>query len=231
MPLQNYVERTPVIFSAYISPSSGSKKFTNGTVIKPYKGFKTNIGSSFNLEEGEFTAPVEGVYEFSFAISRNTDKGTCYIIVEKNSAKNLQFIADADSGELDTLSFSWFLELEKSDKIRLKVANNSPSFYASNTANAIFNGKYVGPTITDTTIESRTIESRSANIEISDTKLLYDLKKESLLQNDFVSEEEQIIQKTVDDNEPLTKDMEKAMAQRKGDFGEITEGNHEKDNN
>jgi hypothetical protein len=27
----------------------------------------------------------------------------------------------------------------------------------------------------------------------------------------------------------LTKDMEKAMAQQKGDFGEITEENHEKD--
>ena len=57
------------------------------------------------------------------------------------------------------------------------------------------------------------------------------MKKESLLQNDFVSEEEQIIQKTVDFNKPLTKDMEKAMAQRKGDFGEITEENHEKDKN
>ena len=207
MPLQNYVERTPVIFSAYISPSS-SKSFANGTIIKPYDGFKTNIGNSFNLESGEFKTPIEGIYEFSCAISRSTEKGGNYIIVEKNGVKNMQFIADSNSNELDTLSFSWFLELEKYDKIRLKVANNSPSFYASKTANAIFNGKYVGPTITDTTIESR-----SANIEISDTKLLYDLKKESLLQNDFVSEEEQIIQKTVDDNEPLTKDMEKAMAQ------------------
>ena len=223
MPLQNYVERTPVIFSAYISPSS-SKSFANGTIIKPYDGFKTNIGNSFNLESGEFKTPIEGIYEFSCAISRSTEKGGNYIIVEKNGVKNMQFIADSNSNELDTLSFSWFLELEKYDKIRLKVADNSPSFYASKTANAIFNGKYVGPTITDTTIESR-----SANIEISDTKLLYDLKKESLLQNDFVSEEEQIIQKTVDDNEPLTKDMEKAMAQRKGDFGEITEENYEKD--
>ena len=85
----------------------------------------------------------------------------------------------------------------------------------------------MGPIITDTT----TIESRSANIEISDSKLLYDLKEESLLQNDFVSEEEQIIKKAVDINKPLTKDMEKAMAQRKGDFGEITEENYEKDKN
>ena len=68
-----------------------------------------------------------------------------------------------------------------------------------------------------------TVQSRSANIEIADTKLPYDLKKESLLQNDFVSEEEQIIQKTVDINKTLTKDMEKAMAQGKGDFGEINE--------
>ena len=124
----------------------------------------------------------------------------------------------------DTLSASWFLELEINDKIRLKA--DGGRFYASSTANAIFNGKYVGPTITDTTIESR-----SADIEISDSKLLYDLKKDSLLQNDFVSEEEEIIQKKVDPNKPLTKDMEQSMALQNGDFAEITEENHENDKN
>ena len=53
-------------------------------------------------------------------------------------------------------------------------------------------------------------------------------KEDSLLQNAFVSEEKQIIQKTEDLNKPLTKEMEKAIAQQKGDFGEITEENHEK---
>ena len=226
MPLQNYVERTPVIFSAYISPSS-SKSFAPGTVVKPYDGFKINIGNSFDLESGVFLTPpgLGGVYEFSFAISRDDVEGTSYIIVEKNGAKNMQFITNSNSDEYDTLSFSWFLELEWNDKIRLKLADSS-HFYASSTANAVFNGKYVGPTITHTTIESR-----SAHIEISDTKLLDDLKKETTLQNDFVSEEEQIIKKTIDINKPLTKDMEKAMAQRKGDFGEITEENYEKDKN
>ena len=55
------------------------------------------------------------------------------------------------------------------------------------------------------------------------------LKKDSLLQNAFVSEEKRIIQKTVDLNKPLTKEMEKVISQQKGDFGEITEENHEKD--
>ena len=222
MPLQNYVERTPVIFSAYISPSP-SRSFADGTIVKPYDGFKTNIGNSFDLESGVFLTPLGGVYEFSFAISRDDEKGTSYIIVEKNGAKNMQFITNSNSDEYDALSFSWFLELESNDKIRLKLADSS-HFYASSTANAIFNGKYVGPTITHTTIESR-----SANIEISDTKLLDDLKKETTLQNDFVSEEEQIIKKTVDINKPLTKDMEKAMAQQMGNYSEITEENHEKD--
>ena len=166
IPLQNYVERTPVIFSAYISPSS-STTFAPGTIIKPYDGFKTNIGNSFDLESGVFTTPLGGVYEFSFAMSREDVKGTSYIIVEKNGAKNMQFITNSNSDEYDTLSFSWFLELEINDKIRLKVEDKP--FYASSTSNGIFNGKYVGPTITNTTIESR-----SANIEISDTKLQKD---------------------------------------------------------
>ena len=55
------------------------------------------------------------------------------------------------------------------------------------------------------------------------------LKQDSLLQNAFASEEEQLTQKTVDLNKPLTKGMETAIAQQKGDFGEITEENHEKD--
>ena len=224
MPLQNYVERTPVIFSAYISPPCcGSTYFDDGTIIKPYDGFKTNIGNSFDLESGEFKTPLAGIYEFSFAISRDAVSATNYIIVEKNGNKSMQFITHS-TAYFDTLSASWFLELEINDKIRLKAKGGA--FYASLTANAIFNGKYVGPTITDTTIESR-----SANIEISDSKLLYDLKKDNLLQNDFVSEEEQIIQKKVDPNKPLTKDMEIAMALRKGDFPEITEDNHENDKN
>ena len=144
MPLQNYVERTPVIFSAYISPSS-SKIFAPGDIIKPYDGFKTNIGNSFDLESGEFKTPLGGVYEFSFALSRDDEPGTSYIIVEKNGYKNMQFITNSNSDEYGTLSFSWFMELEKDDEIRLKVKDEP--FYASSTANGIFNGKYVGSTI------------------------------------------------------------------------------------
>ena len=65
--------------------------------------------------------------------------------------------------------------------------------------------------------------------KISNSKIHYNLKKDSLLHNGFVSEEEQNIQKPVDLNKPLTKEMEKAVAQKKGDLGEITDENHEKD--
>ena len=67
-------------------------------------------------------------------------------------------------------------------------------------------------------------QSEWAGVKCTSSKL----KQDSLLQNAFVSEEKQIIQKTEDLNKPLTKEMEKAIAQQKGDFGEITEQNHEK---
>ena len=40
----------------------------------------------------------------------------------------MQFIADSDNAEYHTLSFSWFLELRKNDKIRLKDQIRHPHF-------------------------------------------------------------------------------------------------------
>ena len=127
--------------------------FKPGKYIDKFDGFKVYYDdsktdhtkpTSFDKKSGRFTTPLNGVYEFSLAIPHNNVKGSAYIIVEKNDAKELQFISYEPSNEgYNTLSFTWYMELKKDDKIRLKVYKGYQSFYASSTANVILSGKYL----------------------------------------------------------------------------------------
>ena len=142
---QNYVERTPILFSAYIA---SSREFKPDTYIDKFDGFKVYYDdsefTSFDKDSGKFTTRINGVYEFSLSIPHNNVEGLAYIKVEKNDAKELQFISyEPSTDAFNTLSFTWYMELKKHDKIRLKVFKGHQSFYASSTANVIFSGKYL----------------------------------------------------------------------------------------
>ena len=119
---QNYVERTPILFSAYIA---SSREFKPDTYIDKFDGFKVYYDdsefTSFDKDSGKFTTRINGVYEFSLSIPHDNVEGLAY----------------------NTLSFTWYMELKKDDKIRLKVYKGYQSFYASSTANVIFSGKYL----------------------------------------------------------------------------------------
>ena len=97
---QNYVERTPILFSAYIA---SSREFKPDTYIDKFDGFKVYYDdselTSFDKDSGKFTTRINGVYEFSLSIPHDNVKGLGYIVVEKNDAKELQFISWEPSTE------------------------------------------------------------------------------------------------------------------------------------
>ena len=127
----------PVIFSAY----STSGDFTSGSYITGFAGFLTNIGESFNLADGTFKAPRNGIYEFSASVRASEIMNRLTIV--KNEAQILTFLNYSGSNKGDmTLTFNWITELQKGDRIRLQVSSGNfrcNSYYG----NCIFNGKFL----------------------------------------------------------------------------------------
>ena len=110
-----------------------------------FQEFHVNNGNTFDLSTGTFTAPVSGVYEFTF--SGNTDPKTkCSIEVHKNGDKVLSFYdTGGHYGEKSSQDIfanfgsSWIVSLNIEDTIKLKV--NGGKLYSSSYYNRILTGK------------------------------------------------------------------------------------------
>lgn len=129
----------PIVFSAF---KTSNEYFYTGDYLNNYNGFLTNYGNSFNLTSGIFTSPRKGVFEFS-AATYHGNQGSDNLIVEKNNIQVLAFHANAETGNGndDTLSFTWIMELQQGDTVRLKVTKGT--FRAASNANWTFNGKFI----------------------------------------------------------------------------------------
>ena len=107
-----------------------------------------NIGESFESETGTFTAPTNGIYEFTFSGLDNENLEYTYIDFEKNGTKVLT-MADYDeltgAGVHQAGNNVWSLQvsLHKSDKIRLKLRRGGLTIKSD--GNMIFTGKYIQP--------------------------------------------------------------------------------------
>ena len=131
--------RNPIVFSAYKSIGEAS----SGEYLKDFNGFLTNDGNCFDLSSGIFTPSRPGVYEFSASIF-HTLIGFYSLIVEKSNGKVLEFHASAGNvdNNYDTLSFSWIIDINQGETIRLKVSNIG-AFVAYADSNWVFNGKFI----------------------------------------------------------------------------------------
>ena len=67
-----------VIFSAVRDTAPGSK-ISAGTIIT-YNRLVRNVGNAMNINNGRFTAPISGIYHFSF--NGLTDKSDSYIYID-----------------------------------------------------------------------------------------------------------------------------------------------------
>ena len=132
----------PIVFSAF---KTAGKRYYTGDYLDNYDGFLTNYGNSFSLESGIFTSPRQGIFEFSASVAHAYGViGYNSLWIERNNMEFgiLQFNSDAKtSGGGDTLSFSWIMELQQGDTIRLKVS--AGEFEAYYEYNWTFNGKFI----------------------------------------------------------------------------------------
>ena len=135
----------PIIFSAYKSTRT---VFSSGAYITGFTKFLTNVGfsNSFTLSDGIFKAPRKGIYEFSASVYHWGD-GREKLAVVKNGAEFIQFqdytIANTNTPPDFTLTFNWFMELEKGDNVRLQVVAGQFICGGEGANNCIFNGKYI----------------------------------------------------------------------------------------
>ena len=118
----------PVTFSAFKNSfdttSSGPLAF-NKLLI--------NEGNAFSLNT--FKAPLDGVFEFSFAITQ--DSGEAQIDVTKNGDVILSF--SSDDKQYTSFRASWLIELKKHDQIQLTVARGT--IISDSDMTRIFNGR------------------------------------------------------------------------------------------
>ena len=132
----------PIVFSAYKSSNSD---YSSREYIKDFNGFLTYHGTCFDLASGIFTTPRPGVYEFSAAVT-HVNRGYNLLIVEKSNGEVLKFgttdtsAVDGDGG--DILSFSWIMELNQGETVRLRVGEYG-AFGSDTNFNCIFNGKFI----------------------------------------------------------------------------------------
>ena len=132
----------PIIFSAYKNTLTD---FPLGHYITGFTEFLTNVGGTncFILSDGTFITPRRGVYEFSVSVYHWAEKKNI-LAVEKNHVQVIKFQENVDNPLPDlTLTFNWYMELEKNDKVRLKVVGGNFHCGGDGSNNCIFNGRYI----------------------------------------------------------------------------------------
>lgn len=130
--LKSKVHTGRVLFSAF---GQNGVNFGSNTVITFEKLFAdSGEGRNFNLSTGELKIPISGIYEFSFYAARCVS-GT-YVYIQKNG--NLDFNLYNSDSDYDSISANWQMQLEKDDKVSLKVT--SGRVYSS-TYTRLFSGK------------------------------------------------------------------------------------------
>ena len=95
----------------------------------------------FDLSSGTFTAPLKGVYEFSFT-GNSDDNVACIIYVYKNDVMIHGIrskYGSSNQKNYANLASSWLVQLDAGDKMKLKVV--SGQLHSNGNMYRIFNGK------------------------------------------------------------------------------------------
>ncbi|XP_041650399.1 complement C1q-like protein 4 [Cheilinus undulatus] len=118
-------ETTRVAFSAALGGNGGNFGPFNTEITLIYKTVKTNIGNAYNSATGIFTAPVAGVYYFTFFC--NANRGQKLLLeLHKNSEKIISVIElNSDTDSDDNGGNAVFLQLQQGDQVYVRMMENT----------------------------------------------------------------------------------------------------------
>jgi hypothetical protein len=131
------VSKNPITFSA--TRTAGN---ISGPATVVWNSVKNNVGNAYNSSTGIFTAPVNGVYFFSF-YGMNNNGGTFWLQLQKNNADMGINPYVVSSGQYDGNHGSVILELVANDQIKI-VSPSTTTLYAEGNAHNGFSGYLIG---------------------------------------------------------------------------------------
>ncbi|KAL4618297.1 complement C1q-like protein 4 [Arapaima gigas] len=116
-------DRPKVAFSAALDGEKHTGPFNTGTTLV-YKTVLTNIGSAYNPATGIFTAPVRGVYHFSYYCHGGSSQ-TISVNLHKNGQHMTVAYELNSTDSNDNVSNGVSLQLEVGEQVYLHLAANA----------------------------------------------------------------------------------------------------------
>ena len=92
-----------------------------------YNRVEVNEGNGFNKFNGRFTAPVSGIYAFTFSGISGNERSWTVVNVYKNNRLNHEMLDGNKAGDYNNIGESWIMKLRRGDQIYLEVAHGKLS--------------------------------------------------------------------------------------------------------
>ncbi|XP_076581713.1 uncharacterized protein LOC143317442 [Chaetodon auriga] len=126
--LQLKNKETPmIVFSAATGGSGALGPFNTGTTIV-YRAVKTNIGDAYNKFTGIFTAPVEGIYYFTFFYHAGGEHAVGLNLMRNNQMVVTTYDHRTSSDGADNGGNAAFLQLQRGDRVYVRLKASLLSF-------------------------------------------------------------------------------------------------------
>ncbi|XP_052104492.1 complement C1q-like protein 3 [Mytilus californianus] len=124
---------------AFSSVLTKSQSLGAKDVIK-FDKVVTNNGNGYNPITGIFTAPIAGVYQFSYTVMSDTGKYLAVYLSHNNKKQQSIWLKDTTH---DTGSNNIILNLQKGDKVKVKSHGNY-TIYSDGNLYSSFSGYLIG---------------------------------------------------------------------------------------
>ncbi|CAG5929582.1 unnamed protein product [Menidia menidia] len=113
-----------VVFSAAVGGSGAIGPFPTDTTVK-YRTVRTNLGSAYNPSTGIFTAPVQGIYHFSFFYHAGGSHYAHLVLIQNDGKVAEAYDHKTNADTADNGGNAVFLHLEQGDNVFVRLGANT----------------------------------------------------------------------------------------------------------